>query len=192
MNIANILTMLRFILTAIFIVLIRQDGLSVKILALFVFTAAALTDYFDGYLARKYNLITRFGKIMDPIADKFLTLSAFFIFMQMHIIASWMLIIIAVREITVTGLRLMAVQRGVALAAEKAGKVKTVLQIVAVYLIMIFIILAQCETNAQWYANVMSWSINGITLFMCAVVLITLSSGITFIWNNRKEIFNVR
>ena len=192
MNLPNILTMLRLFLTLIFIFFLRQNGLVPKILALFAFTLAAITDFLDGYFARKLNLISQFGKIMDPIADKFLILSAFFIFSTMHIIAGWMFIVICVREVVVTGLRLIAMQKGIALAAEEAGKVKTVLQIVAVYLIMILIILAQLDVNAQWYGNMMSALAGGITIFMVGIVLITSWSGISFIWNNRKEIFNVR
>ncbi|MCK5014440.1 MAG: CDP-diacylglycerol--glycerol-3-phosphate 3-phosphatidyltransferase [Candidatus Omnitrophica bacterium] len=190
MNLPNLLTLLRVFLTFFFIFFLYQDGLAFKIMALGVFILASLTDFLDGYYARKYNIITQFGKIMDPIADKFLMLSAFFIFSTMRIIAGWMFIIIFAREMIVTGLRLLAIRGKATLAAEKAGKVKTVLQIIAVYLIIIFIIAAQFNINTQWYANFMSIAISGITVFMVGVVLITLSSGLSFIWNNRKEIFN--
>ncbi|MCK5083628.1 MAG: CDP-diacylglycerol--glycerol-3-phosphate 3-phosphatidyltransferase [Candidatus Omnitrophica bacterium] len=192
MNLPNMLTVLRIFLTVIFIFFLHQDGLEAKLLALLAFTLAVLSDYLDGYYARKLNLITVFGKIMDPIADKLLMLSAFFIFSTMHIIAGWMFIVICAREVIVTGLRLAAIPRGITLAAEKAGKVKTVLQIIAVYLIIILIILVQCYVNAQWYGALMSSLAGGIRIFMVGVVVITLWSGLSFIWNNRKEIFNVR
>ena len=192
MNLPNMLTVLRIFLTVIFIFFLHQDGLEAKLLALLAFTLAVLSDYLDGYYARKLNLITAFGKIMDPIADKLLMLSAFFIFSTMHIIAGWMFIVICAREVIVTGLRLAAIPRGITLAAEKAGKVKTVLQIIAVYLIIILIILVQCYVNAQWYGALMSSLAGGIRIFMVGVVVITLWSGLSFIWNNRKEIFNVR
>ena len=189
MNLPNILTVLRILLTLIFIFFFYQDGLVSKILALFVFILASLTVFLDGYYARKLNLVRRFGKIMDPIADKFLMLSAFFIFMQMHLITGWMFVVIFAREVVVTGLRLLAMRRGVALAAEGAGKVKTVLQIVSAYLIIIFIVLAQLNIDAQWYKTLMLGLTKGIYIFMLGVVLITLWSGISFIRNNRKEIF---
>jgi len=151
-----------------------------------------VTDFLDGYLARKYNLITPFGKLMDPIADKFLILSAFFMFMQMQLIASWMLIVIFAREVIVTGLRLMAIKRGITLAAEGAGKLKTVLQIVAVYLIILFSILIQLNIDAESYQSIMRQAFMGINMLMFIVVLVTLWSGIVFILNNRSEIFNVR
>ena len=103
-----------------------------------------------------------------------------------------MFMVICAREVIVTGLRLLAIPRGVTLAAEKAGKIKTVLQIVAVYLIMILIVLAEFDISGQWYRTLVSSLANGIYIFMIGVVLITLSSGCSFIWNNRKEIFHVR
>lgn len=192
MNLPNVLTIFRIVLTFVFIFTFTQDGSGSRVLALIVFTAASLTDFLDGYLARKYNLITPFGKLMDPIADKFLILSAFFIFMQMQLIATWMFFLIFVREIIVTGLRLVAMKRGVPLAAEGAGKLKTVLQIVAVYSIIIFTVVIQLNVDVQSYQIMMHRTFKWITIFMVFVVIITLWSGFSFVWNNRKEIFRVR
>jgi len=188
----NALTILRVALTFVFIFLLYQDGLGSRILALIIFTLASLTDYFDGYLARKYNLFSQFGKLMDPIADKFLILSAFYIFMQLQLIAAWMFIVIFAREVIVTGLRLSAMRRGIALAAERAGKLKTVLQIVSVYLIIIFTVLVQLNGDAQSYQSMARQAFTGITIFIFIVVIVTLWSGILFVWNNRREIFYVR
>jgi len=192
LNLPNVLTILRILLTVIFITLFYQNGLASRLLALIVFTLASLTDYFDGYLARKHNLITPFGKLMDPIADKFLILSAFFIFMQLQLIAAWMFIVIFAREVIVTGLRLTAVKRGAVLAAEEAGKLKTVLQIVAVYLIIIFTVLSQLTNDTQSFQLMMRQVFMGINYFVFVVVIVTLWSGVLFIWNNRKEIFYAR
>jgi len=188
LNLPNVLTLFRIALTFVFIFLFTRSGLESRILALIVFTLASLTDFFDGYLARRYNLITPFGKLMDPIADKFLILSAFFIFMQIQLIAAWMFIVIFAREVIVTGLRLITMRRGITLAAEGAGKLKTVLQIIAVYLIIIFTVLIRL-TDSQ---SIMHRTFTGITIFVFIVVIVTLWSGITFVWNNRKEIFYVR
>lgn len=189
MNLPNILTVLRIALTFVFIFLLYQHGLQSRVLALIVFTLASLTDYFDGYLARKYNLISQFGKLMDPIADKFLVLSAFFIFMQLQLIASWVFILIFAREVIVTGLRLVAMKRGTALAAEGAGKLKTVLQIVSIYLIILFTIVVQLKADDQSYQDLMRQAFIGADVFMLIVVAVTLWSGISFVWNNRKELF---
>jgi CDP-diacylglycerol--glycerol-3-phosphate 3-phosphatidyltransferase len=185
-NLPNVLTVLRVILTGILIYCFLQDGLGPLLIALILFTAASLTDYLDGYIARKHNLISSFGKIMDPIADKFLVLSVFFIFMRKSLIVGWMFYFIFVREVVITVLRLIAMNRGKTLAAEGAGKLKTVLQIVSVYLIIIFHISGQFLNSVQFEAA--SWGIFG---FMLVVVFITLWSGATFILNNRKEFFHV-
>src|SRR3989338_10975534 len=96
-NLPNILTVLRMILALVFVVLMTQRGLTAMILAAVVFLIASLTDFYDGYLAKKKNLISNFGAIMDPIADKFLILIAFFIFVQMRIIPGWMFLLIFLR-----------------------------------------------------------------------------------------------
>jgi CDP-diacylglycerol--glycerol-3-phosphate 3-phosphatidyltransferase len=191
-NLPNVLTVIRIFLTFIFIFLCLQEGVQPKLLALVIFTLASLTDFWDGFIARKYNLISQFGKIMDPIADKFLLLSAFYIFTQMRLIAVWIFGLIFAREVIVTGLRLMAMHRGVALAAEEAGKIKTVLQIVLVYSIIIFTILIQLNIHSQGYRTVMVGFLNGVHILIYCVLLSTLWSGILFISNNRKEIFYVR
>jgi len=188
-NLPNILTIFRIFLTLIFIILYYQGSLGSKVFALAIFTLASATDYLDGYFARKHNLISQFGKIMDPIADKFLILSAFFIFTQMQLIAVWMFVVIALREVLITGLRLSAIQRGAALAAEGAGKLKTVLQIISVYLIIIYTILDSMMVSAQSYQHIMDLFLSGINILIFIVVLVTLWSGISFIRNNRKEIF---
>ena len=95
-----------------FIGAILQEGLIFKIAAAVIFGAASITDYLDGYIAKKYNLVSKFGKLMDPVADKFLLLAAFFIFTRMDIVEAWMFILIAVREIFITGWRLVVVQKG--------------------------------------------------------------------------------
>lgn len=186
MNIANILTVLRILITFLFVGLLYKDGVPAKIAALGAFTAATVTDFLDGYLARKYHLITAFGKILDPIADKLLVLSAFFIFMQMNIIEAWMFYLISAREVLVTVLRLRAVGHGTALAAEAAGKLKTVLQISVVYLIMIYIIV---ETSGG--QGIILPGLTAIYILMCLTVWITLYSGFTFLRNNRKNLFHV-
>ena len=192
MNVPNVLTLFRILLTFVFIVLLTKEGLGSKIFALIIFTLASLTDFLDGYIARKYDLISRFGKLMDPIADKFLILSAFFIFTQLRVIASWMFAVILAREVIVTGLRLFAVRKGQALAAEGAGKLKTVLQIISVYLIILFTILVQLKVDVQGYEPMMRYVSIWINILMYLVVAVTLWSGISFVWNNRREIFNAR
>jgi len=190
LNLPNVLTVSRIFLTVLFIILFNQFDLMSTVLALIVFTAAALTDFLDGYLARKHNLISQFGKIMDPIADKFLILSAFFMFAQLMLIPFWMFLCIFAREVIVTGLRFFAMSKGITLAAEGAGKLKTVLQIVAVYLIMIFVIVLQMDVESQWILDAMPHFSRGINIAVLMVVAVTLWSGFSFVRNNRKELFH--
>ena len=184
----NLLTLLRFILTIFFIQYLSQNGLSSAIVATSIFVFASLTDYYDGYIAKRYDCITNFGKIMDPIADKFLVLAAFYIFVQMAIIPHWMFFLIFIREILVTGWRLVAVTQGRVLAAEKAGKYKTVLQVIVISVILTFIIIRQTKLVSAWPTSIIygwQWT---IVILMWTTVAITVFSGLLFFWHNRKLI----
>lgn len=182
MNIPNFLTMLRFVMTLGFLYLFPINILASAIL----FVLAAVTDFFDGYLARKYQLITSFGKIMDPIADKFLVLSAFGIFAYNSYIPWWMFWVIAIREIGVTLFRFWAMSKGKVLAAEQAGKIKTVLQISAICFILLFDINSQYAVKRIFYAMASIFLGAGIVALMYFSAIITLFSGMLVIWNNRK------
>jgi len=189
-NLPNILTVVRLLLTVIFIYFLNQDGFESVLWAAGLFTVASITDFLDGYIARKYNLITPFGKIMDPIADKFLTLSAFFIFMQNHLIAGWMFVLICAREVIVTILRLSAMRKGIALAAESAGKVKTVLQIFSIYFIMIVMMFILWPGRGESGEHAIQMMTYIISVLMLLVLFVTLWSGTAFIINNRKKLFH--
>ena len=120
MNLPNKLTIIRIILSFVFMFLLFTQGLLAKVLALITFLIASITDFYDGYLARKYNLITDLGKLLDPIADKILVLSAFLAFVEMGIIPAWMVVIIILRELVITGVRIFAITDGKILAASIA------------------------------------------------------------------------
>lgn len=134
MNLPNKLTLLRIILVPVFVVLYLM-GLHIP--ALIVFVIASVTDTLDGKIARKYNLITNFGKIMDPLADKVLVYAAFCLFVQNGVMPGWMLIVILLREFLVAGIRTVAASKGTVIAAGKSGKAKTILQMIAVPLLII-------------------------------------------------------
>jgi CDP-diacylglycerol--glycerol-3-phosphate 3-phosphatidyltransferase len=131
-NLSNLLTVIRIILAVVVIVLLPRPGLGMQLLAGAIFAIAALTDLYDGKLARKYNWITNFGKIVDPIADKLLTLGAFTTLSLIGMFPLWILIPIFLREVLITILRFWFLSMGVAVAAEKSGKLKTTLQIAAI------------------------------------------------------------
>src|SRR4030042_6814396 len=143
MNIANKLTVLRIILTFVFMFFLFVHGLWAKVLSLIIFVFAALSDFLDGMIAQRRNMVTDFGRLMDPIADKILVLAAFAAFVQMQLIEAWMFVIVIAREILITSLRLFALNKGKVLSAAKAGKHKTVSQMAVIFVILGFIVLKE-------------------------------------------------
>ena len=133
MNLPNKLTIARMIAVPFFI---AAYMLQLYPAALVIFVAASVTDFFDGKIARERGLVTNFGKIMDPLADKILVYSALCLFIESEIITAWMMIIILAREFIVAGMRTVAASEGTVLAAGMSGKIKTVLQMVAVIVLL--------------------------------------------------------
>ena len=133
MNTPNKLTVLRMILVPVFMVVYMLESIPYNtVLAAAIFIFASVTDWLDGYLARKNNLVTNFGKFMDPLADKLLVTGALLCLMERDIVAFWVVMIIIAREFIVSGLRLVAVTKGIVIAAGNLGKLKTVTQLIAV------------------------------------------------------------
>lgn len=140
MNLPNKLTVLRVLMIPFFVfflLLEKGDVFSYRLIAFAVFTVAAFTDTLDGILARKYNLITNFGKFMDPLADKLLVVSALICFIELDQISALIVIAVIAREFIISGFRLVASDAGVVIAASKWGKVKTVVQMAAVELLIL-------------------------------------------------------
>src|SRR6266704_101671 len=132
MNLPNKLTVSRFLLTVGFLAVIFSEIPYHETLALALFVAASLTDYFDGMIARRDKLVTNFGILMDPLVDKILICSAFIAFVGLKLIPAWVAVIIVARELAITGLRLLAASKQMVLPAENWGKAKTISQIVAI------------------------------------------------------------
>jgi len=186
-NLPNILTISRIILTFIYLSFLFSGSLICKYIALFVFIIASLTDLYDGRIARKRNIITNFGKIMDPIADKVLMLASFIAFVGLKIIPAWMVVIIILREFVITGLRLFAVSKNIVLEALKEGKHKTVSQFVAIISILVFLILKDTLIGFDRWSIAISRGFSiSITIMMWIVIILTLYSGISFLWKNRR------
>ena len=139
MNLPNKLTILRVLLIPVFVVLLLADfwGKYFDYIALAVFIIASLTDMLDGMIARKYNLITNFGKFMDPLADKLLVCSAMICLLDLGRIPAWVVIVIIAREFIISGFRLVASDKGVVIAAGYIGKAKTVFQMIMIMLMII-------------------------------------------------------
>ena len=138
-TISNMLTVLRIIFIPYFIIFLFSNYKYGKLIALLVFIAASLTDLYDGRLARQRGEVTEFGKFMDPLADKLLVLSAFFSFVQLDLVPFWMVLIIFSRELIITSMRLVGAQKGTVIAAEQAGKHKTVWHIATIITILVII-----------------------------------------------------
>ncbi|MBN2831453.1 MAG: CDP-diacylglycerol--glycerol-3-phosphate 3-phosphatidyltransferase [Candidatus Omnitrophica bacterium] len=189
MNLSNKLTMTRILLTFIFMLVFSRQGLLPKILALVIFTAAALSDLFDGIIAKNKNMVTDFGRLMDPIADKILVLAAFAVFLQIQLIEAWMFMIIVSREILITSLRLFALNKGRILSAVRAGKHKTFSQMAVIFYILLFIVVKESvKAYSVWNPVWEDFFRQSINILMFLTVGLTLYSGISYLWENRKII----
>lgn len=132
LNLANKLTLLRILMTPLVVILLYFPGRVTCVLAVLVFIFAAITDWMDGYIARRSNMITSMGKFLDPLADKLLICSVLIMFTMLDWAPAWVVIVIVCRELMVTGLRALAIDEGIVLAADRFGKAKTVLQMAAI------------------------------------------------------------
>ena len=188
MNLPNRLTVLRLILTFVFVAILSVEFPHWRSLALIVFAVAAITDVLDGHLARKHNLITSFGKLMDPLADKVLMCAGFVLLVSHELMPAWVVIIILAREFLVTGLRLVASAEGMVLAAENLGKHKTIWQIVTVIYFLVY--LASEETAFSWMRWLFDWKPTGPTIagqiLIGISLVLTIVSGLSYAWKNRQ------
>ncbi|HYG24905.1 MAG TPA: CDP-diacylglycerol--glycerol-3-phosphate 3-phosphatidyltransferase [Verrucomicrobiae bacterium] len=195
MNLPNKLTASRFLLTVAFLVVIFSGIRFHETIALILFCAAGISDFLDGQLARKHNLITNFGILMDPLADKIMVCSAFIAFVGLKWMPAWMVVIVVARELAITGLRLLAASKNVVLAAEGYGKHKTISQIVAI--IAVFVLMAYPDWGRPG-ALVFGWTLmNGLPWVWWfaeaakwIAVVLTFVSGWLYLWKNRELYLN--
>lgn len=195
MNLPNKLTVSRFGLTVGFLAVMFSQVRYHETIALVFFVAGGITDFLDGYLARRRNLITNFGILMDPLADKILVCSAFIAFVGLNWMPAWMVILVVARELAITGLRLLAASKNIVLAAEGYGKHKTISQIVAIISILVL-------------HSYQEWGAVGRAVFGCHLlgnrpwvecftqaaiwvsVALTFVSGWLYLWKNRLVYLN--
>jgi len=177
MNLPNKLTLVRIIMVPFFIAAFILGYYPVSLV---LFCAASITDYFDGKIARERNLVTNFGKIMDPLADKILVYSALCLFIEADLIKAWMLILILAREFIIAGMRTVAASEGRVLAAGMSGKIKTVLQMFAVIAYLLALSVPSVEKTIMLIANIIFW----------AALIMTVYSGCEYVLKN-KDIFSM-
>jgi CDP-diacylglycerol--glycerol-3-phosphate 3-phosphatidyltransferase len=198
MNLPNQLTVSRFVLTGLFVASMSLGGGKDKgfgwywdhgfRVGFFLFLLAALTDFADGFVARRLNLITRFGKLMDPLADKVLMAAGLICLLELGArpVPAWAVVLIITREFAVTGLRLLAASHGVVLAAEELGKQKTVWQTVTVLYLLGLLALWESERSGRvvglyWWAYAFDY---GGWFLMAGTLLLTLISGVGYFGRN--------
>lgn len=188
MNLPNKLTVARLALTGVFVICFYAPWPNAISIALFIFIVASVTDYLDGHIARARNLVTNFGKLFDPLADKILITAAFIMLVADGYLPPWVAIIILAREFFVTGIRQIAATTGVVLAAERLGKHKMVWQIITV----VYFMLASAieEPVMRWIEPVFDPAFLGNPYIEGFIVyfttLLTLVSGFSYFWKNRN------
>jgi CDP-diacylglycerol--glycerol-3-phosphate 3-phosphatidyltransferase len=193
MILPNQLTILRIILTPIFFILFLSDHPLLRQISLIVFIIAALTDWYDGWLARKFNYITNWGKVWDPLADKILTSAAFLAFVIIKIIPLWMVIIIITRDFVITGLRAYADYKGHLFPTSYYAKWKTFFQMTFLYYLLIVFIGQSIhifyQGNEKLFLVLMNRNL--IYFIMLFITIITLHSGIRYLYRGRHLIKNL-
>ncbi len=172
LNLPNKLTVIRVLAIPFFLIFLYVSKGIFRFLPLLIFAGAAITDAIDGHIARRDNLITTFGKFMDPLADKLLTAAAFIAFVEIEYLSSWVVVLIISREFLVSGFRTLAASKGVNIAANAWGKIKTVFQ-----MILIIVILLN-------YTGYFGFTDPLITPLIAITVLLTVTSGATYIYEN--------
>lgn len=175
MTLANKITLARIALIPFFVIFATLGGQTCDIIALILFCVCSFTDFLDGYVARKYNQVTDFGKFVDPLADKLLICAAMVVFIDRGLMYGWMVFIILAREFIITSLRTIAAMKGTAMAAAWSGKVKTCVQIAGVIIIFCCTIFA----GAQTLSDVLLVQLAGWIM-----MLVTLYSGYDYLHRN--------
>ncbi|NTV07707.1 MAG: CDP-diacylglycerol--glycerol-3-phosphate 3-phosphatidyltransferase [Chlorobium limicola] len=188
MTVPNQLTMLRIVLVPVFVALLLQEDPYVKLMGVIVFAVASITDAYDGYHARKYGETTRLGAFLDPLADKFLITAAFLLYVHMGYLVLWMVILVAVRDILITVLRVYAEFMDRPVVTSREAKYKTLAQNVFAYVIMVLLIMKEKVFFGSRISATIEQVLQSDSLdyVMLAVTLFTVYTGISYLvanWN---------
>jgi len=187
MLLPNQLTTLRIILTPFFVYFFLSDNPVYRQISLAIFLVAAITDWYDGWLARKFNYITAYGKFMDPLADKILTSAAFFSLVSLGILELWMVVIIVIRDFLITGLRGYAEYKGKTMTTSVVVKWKTAFQMVFLYYLLFLYVGKSVSWLYNSYENIFILMLNPVFIYysMLFISLFTLVTGLQYLYKNR-------
>jgi CDP-diacylglycerol---glycerol-3-phosphate 3-phosphatidyltransferase len=188
MNWANRLTLSRLLLTVLFVLALNSSWQYARTSALIIFLIAGLTDFIDGEIARRYGVITNFGKLMDPLVDKIMMAAAFISLVPLKAVPAWAATTVVARDFLITGLRLMASAKGQVLPAESLGKQKTSWQIITVIFFLALLSMAELQYASEtsiWWVRARYEA--GPVLVWITVAL-TIYSGLGYAWRNRELI----
>lgn len=190
MNLANKLTISRIFLSFLFLLFLVINRTLFHYIALVIFIIACLTDFLDGYVARKLDQVTNFGRFMDPLADKVLISMGLISFAGLNLIKSWVVVVIVAREILITGVRSFAAFRGVIIHSIWLAKVKTLSQMLLIIISLLYTLLRYSlrDFDKPLNVDVHRWTVVFIHYFSIIVLILTVSSGIYYIWKNRDTI----
>lgn len=188
-NLPNKLTLIRIGLVPLFLAFLSLDSIYSHTLALITFIVAAITDYYDGKIARERSLVTDFGRLMDPLADKILISAAFIYFVGSYPhIPAWIVTIIIAREFAVSGIRMLAASKGKIVAADKAGKLKTISQltvIIAILNVLVYHKLSEKVPAVSYWEAIKDWAQIGIYVLVVITLIMTVISGYNYLRANR-------
>lgn len=190
MNLPNQLTTLRILLVPVFAYLLLQPSAWMKLWGAVVFIVASLTDIYDGYHARKYGLTSRLGAFLDPLADKFLITAAFLIYVREGYLLLWMVLLVALRDVVITVLRVYAEAKDKPVVTSREAKYKTLTQNVFAYVIMLFMLLAEREFTGRGVASFMNDVLfsDYLDYVMLAVTVFTVYTGISYLFQNWRNL----
>ncbi|MCB0746766.1 MAG: CDP-diacylglycerol--glycerol-3-phosphate 3-phosphatidyltransferase [Ignavibacteriae bacterium] len=187
MVLPNQLTTLRIILTPVFLFLFLSENPILKQISLAIYILAAITDWYDGWLARKFNYITTWGKFMDPLADKVLTSTAFFAFVAIGVLELWMVLVVVFRDLLITGLRLFADWQKKSFTTSKLAKAKTLVQMIFIFYLLIVFTLKENSYVKNNFQNAVEYLTNEYVVYysMLAITIFTFITGVVYIYQNR-------
>jgi len=193
MNLPNTITLFRLVLTAVFCAAASSEGVTGYAIALTAFVLGAISDWLDGYLARKLNLVTSLGKLLDPLADKILVCSGFVYLSAKGLCPVWVTALIICREFLVTGIRQIAVEKGTVIAADGLGKWKTTFQLIFIITALVYLTFETISSEnpvvkfLQYLSDKDHWL---FPLSLWPAVALTVISGLSYFWKSRNMILD--